>query len=270
MSSKEIRVPDIGDFSDVDVIEVLVNPGDSVAVDDALITLESDKASMDVPSPEAGTVQEVKVKVGDKVSEGDLVALLEAGSEAAESAPAPSPAPTSGGGSEAVKVPDIGDFSDVDVIDVLVSPGDSVAVDDALITLESDKASMDVPSPAAGTVQEVKVKVGDKVSEGDVILMLEGSGGAPAPAPSTDAGSKSTAPAPAPAPSAAAEAGVSFGRVHASPSVRRLARERKIDLNQVKGSGRKGRITKDDLEAFEKGQARRWISPSLARSRASR
>lgn len=150
-----------------------------------------------------------------------------------------------------ILVPDIGDFQDVDIIDVLVAPGDSVALDDPLITLESDKASMDVPSPNAGAVKEVKVSVGDKVSEGDLILLLELAAAeqeraAEAPAPSADK-------APQEVPAAAPTAGVSFERVHASPSVRRIARERRIDLNQLKGTGRKGRVTKEDLNRFERG-----------------
>ncbi len=205
-NTHEIKVPDIGDFSDVEVIEVLVKPGDAVDVDDALITLESDKASMDIPSPMSGTVRELAVTVGDKVSEGSVIVLLEAadaaavsGSEAqpvvhenAAASAAPSDAGGGYGGSSVqdVTVPDIGDFSNVDVIEVLVSPGDTVAADDALITLESDKASMDVPSPAAGIVESVTVSVGDKVSMGDRIatLRVAGASAPPAAAPAADYG----------------------------------------------------------------------------------
>ena len=173
--AKEIHVPDIGDFSDVDVIEVLVNAGDTIAIDDPMITLESDKASMDVPAPEGGVVQEVKVKVGDQVSEGSLVLLLAAADEPSVNVAADdaqpkvstgagaSPAPSAAGGGyggaalEDIRVPDIGDFSEVDVIEVLVAVGDTISEDDALITLESDKASMDVPAPKGGLVKEVKV-----------------------------------------------------------------------------------------------------------------
>jgi dihydrolipoamide dehydrogenase len=196
----EVRVPDIGDFADVPIIEVMVSPGDTVAEEEPLITLESDKATMDVPSPAAGTVRELKVSVGDKVSEGTLILTLDgAATEAAPAAgappaaapaerveepAAPSPAPA-GDGAVEVRVPDIGDFADVPIIEVMVSPGDTVAEEDPLITLESDKATMDVPSPAAGTVRDLRVSVGDKVSEGTLILTLQGAGvgadgGAPA------------------------------------------------------------------------------------------
>ncbi len=187
MSAIEVKVPDIGDFKDVPVIEVFVKPGDVVKAEDSLVTLESDKATMDVPSPGAGTIRQVRVKVGDKVSEGATLLLLEDGGAgeaattqraAAVEAPSPSPSPSpqpqpspaSGRGSgEAassgpieVNVPDIGDFKDVPVIEVFVKPGDTVKAEDPLVTLESDKATMDVPSPAAGTVKDVRVKVGDK------------------------------------------------------------------------------------------------------------
>ncbi len=188
----EVRVPDIGDFADVPIIEVLVSPGDTVAEEDPLVTLESDKATMDVPSPAAGTVGELKVAVGDAVSEGTVILTLEgAGSDGAAEAAGDGAAeeskeqvaqpataePASGDGQTIeVHVPDIGDFSDVPVIEVMVHPGDTVAEEDPLITLESDKATMDVPSPAAGTVGELKVAVGDTVSEGTLILTLAGAG----------------------------------------------------------------------------------------------
>jgi dihydrolipoamide dehydrogenase len=210
----EVRVPDIGDFTDVPVIEVLVNPGDEVAVEDPLVTLESDKATMDVPSPAAGTVREVRIAVGDTVSEGAVILTLDgvpadgapAGHVAEEAEPAPAGAQPSYGSDagvhEAIEVhvPDIGDFAEVPVIDVLVHPGDTVAAEDPLITLESDKATMDVPSPVAGTVRELRVAVGDAVSEGSLIVVLEGAattdgGGPAAPADAAPAGG---APAPAP------------------------------------------------------------------------
>ncbi|MFZ1326594.1 MAG: biotin/lipoyl-containing protein, partial [Candidatus Contendobacter sp.] len=174
----QVKVPDIGDFKDVPVIDVLVKPGDTVTAEQPLVTLESDKATMDVPSPAAGTVQEIKIHIGDKVSEGALVLLLESadGTATAPQTQAPAPPPpaatNSRGGVAEVRVPDIGDFKDVPVIDVLVKPGDTVKAEQALLTLESDKATMDVPSPLNGVVQEIKVKVGDKVSEGAVILTL--------------------------------------------------------------------------------------------------
>src|SRR5208282_1734069 len=199
MSTIEVKVPDIGDFKDVPVIEVFVKPGDVVKAEESLVTLESDKATMDVPAPVAGTVAQLKVKVGDKVSEGSPILTLEAtGARAASAPPAaaapdrplaataqatapsapatPTPAAPPGSASIPVKVPDIGDFKDVPVIEILVRPGDRVKPEDALVTLESDKATMDVPAPAAGVVREVKVKVGDKVSEGSVILLLDAAG----------------------------------------------------------------------------------------------
>ncbi|HGL5077785.1 TPA: biotin/lipoyl-containing protein, partial [Burkholderia multivorans] len=185
----EVKVPDIGDYKDVPVIEVLVKAGDTVEPEQSLVTLESDKATMDVPSPAAGTVKEVKVKVGDAVSEGSLIILLEGGAAAqpngaaapaaapaqasapapaaaAPAAAAPAAAPAASGGTLEVKVPDIGDYKDVPVIEIGVKVGDTVEKEQSLVTLESDKATMDVPSPAAGVVKDIKVKVGDTVSEG--------------------------------------------------------------------------------------------------------
>lgn len=219
MSMVEVKVPDIGDVKDVEVIELMVKVGDTVKVDQSLITVESDKASMEIPSSQAGVIKEIKVKVGDKVSEGSLVLVLEAaGAAAAAAAPAAAPAPVAAAPAAAapaasgaagiveIKVPDIGDVKDVDVIELMVKAGDSVKVDQSLITVESDKASMEIPSSHAGVIKEVKVKVGDKVSEGSLILVLETTGAAaaaPAAAPS--------APAAAPAaPAVAAPAAVSF------------------------------------------------------------
>jgi dihydrolipoamide dehydrogenase len=192
----EIRIPDIGDFADVPVIEVHVSPGSVVAAEDPLVTLESDKATMDVPSPVAGTIGEVRIAVGDRVSEGDVVATLEGGEQPAtpakervhESAHPEAPPEPAGYGSPAgvyerleVRVPDLGDYENVPVIEIHVAPGDRISAEDPLLTLESDKATMDVPAPAGGTVAEVRVGVGDTVSEGDVILELEtGQAGAPA------------------------------------------------------------------------------------------
>ncbi|MBW7901024.1 MAG: dihydrolipoyllysine-residue acetyltransferase [Rhodocyclaceae bacterium] len=270
----EVKVPDIGDFSDVPVIDVFVKPGDVVKVDDALVTLESDKATMDVPSSVAGVVKEVKVKLGDRISEGSVVVIVEAGaaseekgvkSEEQKPAPAPLLSPSSSLLTE-VRVPDIGDFSEVPVIDVFVKVGDAVKVDDALVTLESDKATMDVPSSVAGVVKEVKVKLGDKVSEGSVIVVVEAASAAstgeekgarsaeqtPAPAATAPA---STPPAPArpssllPPPSSLPPG----GKTHASPSVRAYARELGVDLAKVPATGPKGRILKEDVTGFVKG-----------------
>ena len=279
----EVTVPDIGGDTDVSVIEVLVAAGDKIEVDAGLITLETDKATMDVPSPFAGVVKEVKVAVGDKVSQGSLVIMLEVGGAApaaaapqasapaasapvAQAAPAAAVAPVAAAPVVAVKeiqVPDIGDASNVDVIEVLVSVGDMITADQGLITLETDKATMEVPAPFAGKLLSLTVKVGDKVSQGSVIATIETVTAGAAPAP------QAAAPAPvaqevAPAPVAAAPsrppvphhpsagAPVSTGAVHASPAVRRLAREFGVDLTQVTGSGRKGRIMKEDVQAYVK------------------
>ncbi|AJY41989.1 dihydrolipoyllysine-residue acetyltransferase [Burkholderia humptydooensis] len=282
----EVKVPDIGDYKDVPVIEVLVKPGDAVEPEQSLVTLESDKATMDVPSPSAGTVKEVKVKVGDAVSEGSLIVLLDgaqavgklaqangAAASAAQPAAAPAaaaPAPavasaSAGGGTVEVKVPDIGDYKDVPVIEIAVKVGDTVEKEQSLVTLESDKATMDVPSPAAGVVKGILVKVGDAVSEGSLIVVLEASGAAasapqaaaPAAAPVQAAPAPAPAAAPAPqAATAAAPAPAASGEYrasHASPSVRKFARELGVDVSRVTGTGPKSRITKDDVTAFVKG-----------------
>jgi pyruvate dehydrogenase E2 component (dihydrolipoamide acetyltransferase) len=281
----EVKVPDIGDYTDVPVIDICVKPGDLVKVDDALVTLESDKATMDVPSSAAGVVKEVRVKMGDKISEGAVVVVLEAAGETAAAAPvaaaagapvaapvavpvaAPAAAPAAAGGAVVeVTVPDIGDYSDVPVIDICVKVGDTVKLDDALVTLESDKATMDVPSSAAGVVKEIKVKLGDKISAGAVVVVLEGGGGASlAAVAATPASAAASAPASAPAavaaaspPSAAAvvppAAGLALGaKTHASPSVRLLARELGVDLSRVTPSGPKSRILKEDVSAYVKG-----------------
>jgi pyruvate dehydrogenase E2 component (dihydrolipoamide acetyltransferase) len=175
---REIRVPDIGDFKDVPIIEVQVKPGERITVDAPLITLESDKASMEIPSPAAGVVKSLAVKLGDKVSAGTSILMLQvdgagAAGESAKPAVSAPPAPTQApAGVAEVRIPDIGDFKDVPIIDIMVKPGDTIAPEQALVTLESDKASMDVPSPFAGLVADLKVKVGDRVSEGSVVLTL--------------------------------------------------------------------------------------------------
>ncbi len=288
----EVKVPDIGDFKDLPVIDVLVKAGDKIDVEQALITLESDKATMDVPSPAAGIIKALSLKVGDEVSEGALILTLETanGSGASANAAAPAPAPAaapqaaapaaapaaaaapatpaaSGGTSKIdVKVPDLGGYDDVPVIDVLVKVGDTVTAEQSLVTLESDKASMDVPSPAAGVVKELKVKVGDKVSEGTLIVVLEGAvaaapakaaaaavASAPAPAaPSAAPAAPAPAPAPTAAPATPAAASDHPPISHASPSVRKFARELGVDVTQVKGTGPKGRVVVDDVRNFIK------------------
>jgi pyruvate dehydrogenase E2 component (dihydrolipoamide acetyltransferase) len=275
----EVKVPDIGDFKDVPVIELMVKAGDKVKPEDPLVSLESDKATMDVPAPAAGTVKEMKVKVGDKVSEGSVILLLEAAGAqgAAAAAPAaatmpsiaaaPSPVSTPGGVAE-VRVPDIGDFKDVPVIEVLVKPGETVKAEQALVTLESDKATMDVPAPLGGVVKDLKVKVGDKVSEGVVILTLTtDSARASPPPPPAGEGRGGSAAAPSPAPAAAAASGIdetAFSVAYAGPAVRKIARELNVDLGKVKGSGEKGRITKQDVEAFSKGAPAKAAAPAAA------
>lgn len=262
----EVTVPDIGDASDVDVIEVLVAIGDKIDVDTGLITLETDKATMEVPAPSAGIVKALKVAVGDKVSMGSLVLTLEVGSAApAVSAPeaAIAAAPVASAAVSSVQeiaVPDIGDASDVDVIEVLVAIGDEVTLDQGLITLETDKATMEVPAPVAGKLVGLTVKVGDKVSQGSVIATIESVSAAPVaasapvasvPAPVAVAPAHAASKPPVPHhPSAGSQP--KTGAVHASPAVRRLAREFGADLTQVTGSGRKGRILKEDVQAFIK------------------
>jgi pyruvate dehydrogenase E2 component (dihydrolipoamide acetyltransferase) len=259
----EIKVPDIGDYKDVPVIEVLVKPGDTVEKEQSIVVLESDKATMDVPSSHSGVVKEVKVKVGDNLSQGSVVIILEEGAAAAAPAQAAVaiPAPASAGSAPIeIKVPDIGDYKDVPVIEVLVKPGDTVEKEQSIVVLESDKATMDVPSSHSGVVKEVKVKVGDNLSEGSVVIILEGasSSAAPAPAPAPSQVSKPAAVeppiarAPAPPPISNTAPALDPTLSHASPSVRKFARELGVTIHQVKGSGPKGRITQEDVQAFVK------------------
>ena len=182
--AEDIKVPDIGEYSNVDVIEIMVQPGDTVAAEDSLIALETDKATMEIPAPKAGVVKAVTVKEGDKVSEGDVILSLEAEGSRAEAAPAETAAPAlSSAAPQAVNVPDIGEYSGVDVIEVLIKPGDELQEEASMVTLETDKATMDIPAPFAGTVAEVKLQEGDKVSQGDLIAMVTPAGAAPAAAP---------------------------------------------------------------------------------------
>ena len=299
----EIKVPDIGDFDAVEIIEVLVAEGDTVAVEDGLIVLESDKATMDVPSTHAGKIVSLKVGVGDKVAEGDVVAVVEAEGDAAtddsddtdssdaetreEQSAASNPSANKSEGqpeqsdeqsdddeageSVEVRVPDIGDFDAVEIIEVLVAEGDTVAKEDGLVVLESDKATMDVPSSAAGIIESLKVSVGDKVAEDDLVAVVASSGSAksaPKPAdkkPEDKAETKDTKPEQAAKPEqqkAPKKAGTVTGKEaprvpaselpHASPSVRKFARELGVDLRQVNGSGPKARIVKEDVEAHVK------------------
>ena len=284
MATIDIAVPDIGDFDEVTVIELLVKPGDNIAADQSLLTVESDKASMEIPSSAAGVVKEVKVKLGDKVKQGSIVLSLETADSGAVSAPkvvpaqeiraqeapvsiAPAAAPVASAAASGpidIHVPDIGDFKDVTVIEVLVKVGDSIKVEQSLVTVESDKASMEIPSSGAGVLKDLKVKLGDKINIGDLLAVLEGATGAtvapaasPAPAPVAAA----SAAAPAPANAAVETVAVAphnpntapTGQLpHASPSVRKFARELGVPLAEVKGAGPKGRITLDDVQSFTK------------------
>jgi pyruvate dehydrogenase E2 component (dihydrolipoamide acetyltransferase) len=274
MALVEVQVPDIGDFDEVTVIELMVKVGDTVKAEQSLITVESDKASMEIPSSTAGVVKEMRVKLGDKVKQGSVVLLVEAAGAtaapaaapvAAVAAPAPAapaaaPAAAVASGPVEVHVPDIGDFKDVAVIEVMVKPGDTIKVEQSLITVESDKASMEIPSSAAGVLKELKVKVGDKVNIGDLLAILEGTAAA-APVVASVAVAVASAPA-AQTPVATAAAtvaapahapgGTMLGLPHASPSVRKFARELGVSIDEVKGSGPKGRITQDDVQAFTK------------------
>ncbi len=279
----DIKVPDIGDFAEVAVIELMVKVGDIIKVDQSILTVESDKASMEIPSSHAGVVKEVKVAVGGKVKEGSIVLSLEVAGEAVASAPsalAPAaavanPAPAApaaqtvapvaaaavASGPVEVKVPDIGDFKDVSIIEILVKVGDIIKAEQSLMTVESDKAAMEIPSSAAGVLKELKVKLGDKVNIGDLIAILEGTASVTAAPAAAPAQSVRAEPVEAPAsPSTssgrteAAHAPTSntLNLPHASPSVRKFARELGVPLAEVKGSGQKGRITEQDIQQFTK------------------
>ena len=305
MAVEKIQVPDIGEDQEVEVIEILVSPGDEVSENDSLLVLESDKAAMEIPSPKSGVIKEVLVKVGDQVSKGaDIVSIESAESaeskssaaveekvkeevkeelkavkedpvktpvkeEITETTPAPASTPATSFIQE-IHVPDLGGDSDVEVIEILVAVGDAVNKEDGLVTLESDKAAMDVPSPASGIVKSITVKIGDKVSEGSVILALEADGevakAAPQQAPAAEAPAAASKPV---AEKAAPQAGAELAKeqtteqttgqtkgaaaeVYAGPAVRKLARELGVELFQVSGSGAKGRIVKEDVQAFVK------------------
>ena len=299
MALVEIKVPDIGDFDSVGVIEVLVKAGDTIKVEQSLVTVESDKASMEIPSSQAGVVKELKVALGDQIREGSVLLLLETADsatapkeEAASAQPAEvstakapetkaepavatsvnTPATTADTTVD-IRIPNIGDFQDVAVIELLAKVGDTVAVEQSLFTVESDKASMEIPSPAAGTIVALTVQLGDKVNVGDVVGQMAVQGAAApaaapapaaqntAPAPAAAAPAAPVAVAPVAAPVAVAAAAVpahnpsvapSAQLPHASPSVRKFARELGVPLAEVKGSGQKGRITQEDVMAFTK------------------
>jgi pyruvate dehydrogenase E2 component (dihydrolipoamide acetyltransferase) len=267
-----ILVPDLSGATDVDVIEVLVKDGDSVEEGDSLIVLETDKASMEVPAPKSGVVVSMKIKVDDQVNEGDLLLDLQVGGATAPVEAAPAAAPASApvaapaaapvaGGKENVLIPDLSGASDVDVVEVLVKAGDTVAEGDSIIVLETDKASMEVPAPKGGVVASITIKEGDTVSEGDLLMELEVAGGAaPVAAPAPAAASTPSAPAPAKAAAPAPAAGIDKAAlekknrtVHAGPAVRAVAREFGVDLSLVTGTGRRGRVIKSDVQAYVKG-----------------
>jgi len=301
MSEQEIRVPDLGGADEVEVIEILVSAGDSVVEEDPILTVETDKASVELPSPGAGKIVKITVKVGDKIKEGDVVGVLssdgassdgessdgasaepepkakdDAPAKSDDSASKPAPRKKSGGTrTEIVKVSGLDGFDDIPIIELNVSEGDDVDVESALVTVESDKATMEIPSPFAGKIGKILVKEGDKISEGDDLLeMIITDDGADdgddaddsAPADSSDAGKKQPAapeqPAaasdnkakPADTGSVTYEAPAAGSKVHAGPAVRKLARELGADLARVKGSGPKSRIVKDDVHGYVKAQ----------------
>ncbi|MFE1284094.1 dihydrolipoyllysine-residue acetyltransferase, partial [Klebsiella aerogenes] len=272
----EIKVPDIG-ADEVEITEILVKVGDKVEAEQSLITVEGDKASMEVPSPQAGVVKEIKVSVGDKTETGKLIMIFDSAEGAAAAAPAQeekaaAPAPAAAPAASAAKevhVPDIGG-DEVEVTEIMVKVGDTIAAEQSLITVEGDKASMEVPAPFAGTVKEIKINTGDKVSTGSLIMIFEVEGAAPAAAPA-QAAAPAAAPAPAQkaaAPAAKAEGKTEFAEneayVHATPLIRRLAREFGVNLAKVKGTGRKGRILREDVQAYVKEAVKRAESAPAA------
>ncbi|MEQ5206689.1 MULTISPECIES: pyruvate dehydrogenase complex dihydrolipoyllysine-residue acetyltransferase [Proteus] len=256
---KEVHVPDIGG-DEVEVTEVMVKVGDSIAEEQSLITVEGDKASMEVPAPFAGVVKEIKIATGDKVSTGSLIMVFEVAGSApvAQAAPAPAASAPATSAVKEVNVPDIGG-DEVEVTEVMVKVGDSISEEQSLITVEGDKASMEVPAPFAGVVKEIKIAVGDKVKTGSLIMTFEVAGAAPvaqAPAPAAVAPASSAPAAPAKAQATAPVAKEEFvendAYVHATPVIRRLAREFGVNLAKVKGTGRKGRILREDVQSYVK------------------
>ncbi len=258
---KEVAVPDIGD-DEVEVTEIMVKVGDAISEEQSLITVEGDKASMEVPAPFAGTLKEIKIAAGDKVKTGSLIMVFEVAGSAAQAAPAPTAAAPAASAAKDVNVPDIGG-DEVEVTEIMVKVGDSVSAEQSIITVEGDKASMEVPAPFAGVVKEIKIAAGDKVKTGSLIMVFEVAGAAPvaqaAPAPAS-------APAPATATQAAPAAKAADSKnefvendayVHATPVIRRLAREFGVNLAKVKGTGRKGRILREDVQSYVKDAIKR-------------
>ncbi|BDR17166.1 pyruvate dehydrogenase complex dihydrolipoyllysine-residue acetyltransferase [Vibrio sp. STUT-A16] len=265
---KEVHVPDIGG-DEVEVTEIMVAVGDSIEEEQSLLTVEGDKASMEVPAPFAGTLKEIKVAAGDKVSTGSLIMVFETAGSGAPAAPvateAPAAAAPAASAAKEVNVPDIGG-DEVEVTEIMVAVGDTVEEEQSLITVEGDKASMEVPAPFAGTVKEIKIAAGDKVSTGSLIMVFEVAGAAPAPAAAPAQAAAPAAPAPkaeasaAAAPAATGDFKENDEYAHASPVVRRLAREFGVNLSKVKGSGRKSRILKEDVQAYVKDALKRLES----------
>lgn len=251
-----IELPDIGDFDEVEVIEILVKVGDTIAVDDSIITLESDKASMEIPSTMAGIVKQIRPNLGDKIKQGDILIEIETTKTDNKKPKNTTQTPPLAAEIVPITVPDIGDFDAVEVIEILVNVGDTIAKDDSIITLESDKASMEIPTPIAGTVQSMKVNLGDKLRLGDVILEIKS-------APQTKITPQAenitkpepvkSKPAPTPAPTADTTiSNLPAGHSHASPSIRKLARELGVDLSNVSGTGQKNRVLESDLKSYVK------------------
>jgi len=263
---KNIELPDIGDFDEVEVIEILVSVGDKLEADDSIITLESDKASMEIPTPSAGVVSSINVNIGDKIKQGDVVVTLESEENSDKNIPSDtektSVSTQTASSIIAVNVPDIGDFDEVEVIEILASVGDEVSEEDSIITLESDKASMEIPTPVAGKIVEISVNLGDKLSLGDLILSIEStnvnSSKAAAEVAPTKTSQSTSAPAQAVQPVAAKSvldqsvSTLPTGESHASPSIRKMAREIGVDLSRVTGTGQKGRVLDKDLKAYVK------------------
>ncbi|WP_272517599.1 MULTISPECIES: pyruvate dehydrogenase complex dihydrolipoyllysine-residue acetyltransferase [unclassified Providencia] len=271
-ASKDVAVPDIGG-DEVEVTEIMVKVGDKVEAEQSLITVEGDKASMEVPAPFAGTVKEIKIATGDKVKTGSLIMVFEVAGAAPAAAPvaqATAPAAPTASAIKDVNVPDIGG-DEVEVTEVMVKVGDTVSAEQSIITVEGDKASMEVPAPFAGTVKEIKIATGDKVKTGSLIMTFEVAGAAPAPAAAPAA--QPSAPAPAAAPAQAAPAKATDNKtefvendayIHATPVIRRLAREFGVNLAKVKGTGRKGRILREDVQAYVKDAVKRAEAPAAA------
>ncbi|EMM9642482.1 pyruvate dehydrogenase complex dihydrolipoyllysine-residue acetyltransferase [Providencia rettgeri] len=269
-ASKDVAVPDIGG-DEVEVTEIMVKVGDTVEAEQSLITVEGDKASMEVPAPFAGTVKEIKISTGDKVQTGSLIMVFEVAGAAPAAAPASETAASAAPAASAIKdvnVPDIGG-DEVEVTEVMVKVGDTVEAEQSIITVEGDKASMEVPAPFAGTVKEIKIATGDKVKTGSLIMTFEVAGAAPAAAPAPQASAPAQAATPAPAAATPAKAADSKNEfvendayVHATPVIRRLAREFGVNLAKVKGTGRKGRILREDVQAYVKDAVKRAESPA--------